>query len=376
MSAASASPTVTLPPEATTPQPPLRSLPSARQVQMLTLIANAVARSGIGDRRPERNFAIFLKGLEVGIPPMEALESITAGDDGKMSLSAGLMHAKLLESRKGRIQWLERTPERVTGRFIRFDDEANPVDITWSMAEEATDAGLASRATYKKYPRQLLTARVISEGMGLVFPDVVTARSYTPDELGDASDTGIDLDAVKFDDTTPPRFRGAASEATAPAQTPLVEVPPAATAAAARAEALPAAAPALAAEAPASAPPAAAGSLDDPAPLDALATLTTLVKWAGFSADEWKAVLKPYGVVSARQLAPAQLHELMQSIFDRFTPFELRAAGMPLAAIRAAGFSIPEGASESLQGKADSRPAARSTSLQTSSSSATAPLAA
>jgi len=337
-------------------------LASPRQLSILAFYANAVAKSGFGHKNPQKNFAIFLKGLEVGIPPLEALESIVAGDDGKMSLSASLMHANLLKSGKGRVEFIERTAERVTARFVRFDDPDNPLEITWSMNEEAEDAGLSNRATYKKYPRQLLTARVLSEGISLKFPDIDTARSYTPDEIG-LPDDAAELANIKFEDATPERFRTATGAVPTAAASATQEA-----ATNARPSEQKPTEPAKATPSPAAPQQAATPALDQ------LATITTLVQWAGLTREEWQAILKPYNVISAKQLAPEQLKALTQSLFDRYTPFELRAAGLNLTQVKAAGFII--GTDEGDEGKAADAPAGGSTSTANSSSSTSGPLAA
>jgi|GEM_PF-2788169 len=338
-------------------------LASPRQLSILAFYANAVAKSGFGHKNPQKNFAIFLKGLEVGIPPLEALESIIAGDDGKMSLSASLMHANLLKSGKGRVEFIERTAERVTARFVRFDDKDNPLEITWSMNEEAEDAGLSNRATYKKYPRQLLTARVLSEGISLKFPDIDTARSYTPDEIG-LPDDAAELANIKFEDATPDRFRTATA---APAPTATASQPQGAATNAPASEQKP--------TEPTKATTSQAATQATPQqPIDQIATIQTLVQWAGLSREEWHAILKPYGVVSAKQLPPDQLKNLTQSLFDRYTPFELRAAGLNLTQVKAAGFTI--GTDEADEGKPADAHKAASSSTANSSSNASAPLAA
>lgn len=302
---------------------PASLLPSQRQIRTLIQISNITSRAGIGDRRPERNFAVFLKGLECGVPPMEALESISLGDDGKMSLNASLMHAKLIESGKGRIQWLERSEKRVVGRFVRNDDPDHPVDISWSIDEEATEAGLAGRSSYRKYPRQMLTARVISEGCALVFPDVVTARSYTPDELGADDDTAVD--DIDFEDPTPARFQAPAKQDNGSTPQAAAQAPPMNMAATAQAFTESEAKPAM------------------------LTMLKTLVAWAGITAAEWREVLRPYHVKSATELEPDKLYVLLQSMFDRYTPFDLRAAGLDARALTQLGFKLDE---ENALGKA------------------------
>jgi len=57
------------------------------------------------------------------------------------------------------------------------------VRIDWTM-QRVKDAGMGGKDMYKKFPRQMLRARVISEGVRTIYP-VATGGMYTPEETQD-----------------------------------------------------------------------------------------------------------------------------------------------------------------------------------------------
>ncbi len=86
--------------------------------------------------------------------------------------------------------------DRYDFKYLRRDDEC--VEIDWLINGESVgvskcdtaDAkrmGLASRPTWQKYPRQMRTARAVTEGVNAFMPEVIGGSIYTPDELGDES---------------------------------------------------------------------------------------------------------------------------------------------------------------------------------------------
>ncbi|MEB3214553.1 MAG: hypothetical protein VKL39_24605, partial [Leptolyngbyaceae bacterium] len=93
------------------------------------------------------------------------------------------------------------TNERVAGVFSH--PLGGEVEIEWTIAQ-AKAAGLTGKEVWRQYPRAMLRARVISEGIRTVFPGVAVGV-YTPEEIGDlpigaASPTGpreIDMGNVK-----------------------------------------------------------------------------------------------------------------------------------------------------------------------------------
>ena len=125
-------------------------------------------------------FTIMLKGRELNIPPMEALNSINV-IQGKPSLSAQLMQALVL--RQGHyITMVETNGNKcvVKGRRKGAPLE-DTLSLTWTL-EMARQAGL-SGGNWAKYPDAMLRSRAISALCRALFPDVL-AGMYTAEELG------------------------------------------------------------------------------------------------------------------------------------------------------------------------------------------------
>lgn len=86
--------------------------------------------------------------------------------------------------------------DRYSYNYKRRDEEC--VEIEWTIngevvgtskwdKEDAKRAGLDGRGNWRKYPRQMLTARAVTEGINAFMPEVIGGSIYTPDELGDSS---------------------------------------------------------------------------------------------------------------------------------------------------------------------------------------------
>ena len=126
---------------------------------------------------PAHAAALILRGSEIGLGPMESLTKLHL-IEGRVTLPAETMLA--LAIRGGvRHQFIDHTPERVTVELTRPGFE--PMRVSWSMAD-AKRAGLAGRQNWRKYPRAMLRARVISEALRAYAPDLL-GGAYVPDEL-------------------------------------------------------------------------------------------------------------------------------------------------------------------------------------------------
>lgn len=133
--------------------------------------------------KPEAVFAAILFGEELGIGPMQSLNSIHV-IEGKPSMSPELMRA--LVARAGhRIDVKEASGDRVSLWGKRCDNESEAT-VTWTM-DDAKQAGLAGRGAWKTYPRAMLLARATSELCRMIFADVVAGLSYTDEEASSIS---------------------------------------------------------------------------------------------------------------------------------------------------------------------------------------------
>lgn len=124
-------------------------------------------------------FTLMMLCQSEGLHPMQAVRRFHI-IDGKPSMRADAMLAEF-QRQGGKVAWGERTDLAVEGTFSH--PSGGSVTIRWDM-DQARRAGLAGKNTWKSYPRQMMTARVISEGVRTVLPGVVVGI-YTPEEVRD-----------------------------------------------------------------------------------------------------------------------------------------------------------------------------------------------
>lgn len=143
-------------------------------------MAAAVAKSGLfGVRTPDQAMSLMLIAQAEGLHP-----AIAARDyhiiSGRPSLKSDALLARF-QANGGKIEWVEYTDQAVTAKVSH--PQGGTVEIRWSV-QMAERAGLTKNATWRQYPRQMLRARVISEGVRAVFPGVAVGV-YTSEEVQD-----------------------------------------------------------------------------------------------------------------------------------------------------------------------------------------------
>jgi hypothetical protein len=99
---------------------------------------------------------------------------------GRPALKSDAMLARFQTS-GGKVNWTSYTDEVVTGLFAH--PQGGEVSISWTM-EMAHRLGFTKKENWRNYPRAMLRARCISEGIRTVFPACV-AGVYTPEEVAD-----------------------------------------------------------------------------------------------------------------------------------------------------------------------------------------------
>jgi hypothetical protein len=164
-------------------------------------MAKAIAQSGLfGMKSPEQAMALMLVAQAEGMHP-----AIAARDfhviQGRPALKADAMLARF-QAAGGKVRWVAYTNERVSGVFSH--PSGGEVEVDWTIAQ-AKAAGLTGKDVWRQYPRAMLRARVVSEGIRTVFPGVAVGV-YTPEEIGDmppgaTSPTGpreVDMGRAEF----------------------------------------------------------------------------------------------------------------------------------------------------------------------------------
>lgn len=149
-------------------------------VEAIQTMAAAVARSGLfGIKTSDQAMALMLIAQAEGLHP-----AIAARDyhiiNGRPALKADAMLARF-QSNGGKVEWRKYTDEAVSAVVSHPQGGSVEIEWTYKMAERA---GLTKNATWRQYPRQMLRARVISEGIRTVFPGVAVGV-YTPEEVSD-----------------------------------------------------------------------------------------------------------------------------------------------------------------------------------------------
>lgn len=179
--------------------------------------------------KPASVAAAILYGREIGLGPMQSLQSISV-IKGKPSLSAEAMRAMVLAAGHS-MRFVEMTNTRCVVECRRVG-EADTTTVAFSM-DDAKRMGLAGQQTYSKMPRQMLAARVTSEACRLVFPDVVAGfvsdvEAADPDPFAEQEPKqqgGARRTARRAGASTPAVRRTAASVAPAATVAPVDEPP-------------------------------------------------------------------------------------------------------------------------------------------------------
>ena len=99
---------------------------------------------------------------------------------GRPALKADAMLARFQQA-GGSVQWTSYKDEQVSGVFSH--PQGGSLEVTWTLAQ-AKAIGLATKDSWKLYPRAMLRARVISEGIRSVYPAVIIGE-YSIEEVQD-----------------------------------------------------------------------------------------------------------------------------------------------------------------------------------------------
>lgn len=152
-------------------------------------MAVAIAKSKMfGMKTADEAFALMLIAQAEGMHP-----AIAARDyhviQGRPTLKADAMLARF-QNAGGKVQWDVYTDAEVTGTFSH--SSGGSLKLTWTFAQ-AKSIGLTGKDNWKNYPRAMLRARCISEGIRTVYPGCVVG-TYTAEELEEipkAKDMGM-----------------------------------------------------------------------------------------------------------------------------------------------------------------------------------------
>ena len=159
------------------------AMPTTTEWQTMVEMAGVLIKSNMlpgGIRTQEQAVAVILKGHELGLQPMQSFALIHV-ISGKPTASSEFMLGLLA---RGGVtwNWIEKGDNGKA--IIEFRREGfEPVCGTFTK-EEAQQARLTGKDTWKNYPANMLRARAVANGARMIGPDLLMGMSYTPEEMG------------------------------------------------------------------------------------------------------------------------------------------------------------------------------------------------
>jgi len=172
-------------------------------------LGEIIASSGMfGCSKVEQGQVLALQCLSQRKPPLEMAKTYHV-IDGKLSMRSDAMLAKFQIS-GGSVKWTRRDDKVVEATFTLKN---NSLTFTAKL-EDFVSNGVAIgrdgklKDNWRKFTRQMLTARVISEAVRLLAPEVVFGV-YTPEEVSDFNSPAsivetkpIEIPAIEVEFTT------------------------------------------------------------------------------------------------------------------------------------------------------------------------------
>ncbi len=157
----------------------------------LTFIAKAAAESQFFPmiNTASRAFIVLLAGQEMGVGFATALREIRY-IDGRLVMQAGIISAVIKRSEDYDYTIKEHTDQECVIKFVNIKTGAVLGESQFTMADAKQADLLVSNKgnqtlNWKRYPRNMLFARALTNGARWYCPDVFGGSIYTPEELGD-----------------------------------------------------------------------------------------------------------------------------------------------------------------------------------------------
>jgi hypothetical protein len=197
--------------------------PAYHSIDEIGRMATVFAKSGLfGVKTVEQAAALMLVAQADGLHPATVARDYDI-IQGRPAKKAEAMLRDFIRN-GGAVKWHTLSDAKADATFTH--PQGGEVRIDWDM-KRAKDAQLGGKDMWKKFPRQMLRSRVISEGIRTVCP-MATGGMYVPEEVRDfapdpvetrseprqAAALQIEADPVEVEDVaTEPDFAGAIATA-------------------------------------------------------------------------------------------------------------------------------------------------------------------
>ena len=149
-------------------------------INELQVMAQAACKSGLFQMpSPEAALTLMLLCQAEGLHPIQAMRQFHIIKN-RPAMRADAMQAAF-QAAGGNISWVERNDKKCSAEFSH--SQGGKILVEWTI-DMAAKAGLTNNPTWQKFPRAMLSARCVSEGVRAVYPAVVCGL-YTPEEVQD-----------------------------------------------------------------------------------------------------------------------------------------------------------------------------------------------
>lgn len=173
----------------------------------------SIFKSGIfGLDKPEQGEILAMQCMVEKKSPLELARTYHF-IQGQLAIRSDALLAKFHQA-GGTVEWGDRTDERVTAVFRKGTSSAAIVADMKEYVGNGTALGKDGKPkdNWKKWPRRMLTARAISEGVRLIAPECCFG-TYTVEELdATPSRPAVRLNTLTLDELVPEAKRDAAVE--------------------------------------------------------------------------------------------------------------------------------------------------------------------
>lgn len=137
--------------------------------EQLEAMASYIVRSKLfGAKDESQAMSLMLIAQAEGCHPMTAVQDF----DVVQGRPARKTHSILarFQAAGGSVEWKEITPQRACGVFSH--KLGGSLEVEWTF-EQAKKIGLTNKDNWKNYPKAMLRARCIAEGVRAVFPGAI-----------------------------------------------------------------------------------------------------------------------------------------------------------------------------------------------------------
>lgn len=149
-------------------------------------MASAIAKSGLfGLKTEDQALSLMMLASSEGKHPAIVARDYNIINGKPAKTSEAILRD--FQASGGTVKWLETSDKKAVAMFSHPSAEST-LTVDWDM-ERAKQAQLDQKENWRKYPRAMLRARVISEGCRAQWPGS-TSGMYTPEEVQDFTDAG------------------------------------------------------------------------------------------------------------------------------------------------------------------------------------------